>query len=923
VDLCLAVRERGFKVVCCTSAFIYHYGQITEGRTADDDDNARYFAGKWGSKIRPDEDEYHRRDAIEIRKPTDGRAGPAGAHRPAFYFADDLRIGSALAWATADLALALRRLGIPVALKAGELTETLPEETRRELGQMMVTSPDLDGIHVKWSHYWPQHLSQELEGRINLELFVINYLFGQPRRQPWDYWLQCVAQNHYQKLPLSEFCKDVLAQAGIPETQTHVLPLGYSPEILDTEAPHRARNDFRFLTITNSHDLERYGTLLLLEAYWAALGPADDVVLVVKDYGAAAGDRRLRELIQGARGRARVEYIDEFTSKRELIRLYRACDAFVSAHRGEGFGMKLLDALACGLPVVTPLFGGPTDFCSPANSFPVDFRLVPVGDCLDRRNLALTNQPLWCEADGGSLASQLRRVFDDPAAARVLGDRGRRDVTDRFTWDNSARRLVEIVETIRTAERARSSGRPRRSPPAPVETSPYWLGLRITVVIPTHDRKDMLLKCLRALERQSILPQEFEVVIVDDGSTDGTAQALESQQFAFQVQFHRQTQQGPGAARNLAVAHAHGEIVLFIGDDIIADERLLENHLLAHARMPDCGTAVLGFVDWPPWIKPTSVMEYVCGEGAQQFAYKHIPHMPSLNWGAFYTSNISLKRKFLLEAAEAGIVFDGCFHYAAFEDAEFALRLTARGLRIQYCADAIAYHEHWMDVDSFAKREYNVGRMAVVFYRKHPKLDDVLGVQWLGDCVEAVETMVNQPALVEKIRAFDTRTDSLLVELARSIEELHEIRATVGGTGATVRAQDGSQPALQRVFGLIFDVARTRGKAAEWFANVEDPRKIEAAQMLAGCLRKLEFFAMDADPVAGLRARISELESQLGAHAPASGNGGRSVGVRSRMLLRTIDTTIQARLRGMNDPRWLGHYARWRGRLKTLLRHLV
>jgi hypothetical protein len=250
-----------------------------------------------------------------------------------------------------------------------------------------------------------------------------------------------------------------------------------------------------------------------------------------------------------------------------------------------------------------------------------------------------------------------------------------------------------------------------------------------------------------------------------------------------------------------------------------------------------------------------------------------------------------------------------------------------------------------MDAESFAKREYNVGRMAVVFYRKHPQLDGELGVQWLGDCVEAVETMVNQPALVEKIRAFDTRTDSLLVELARSIEELHEIRATVGGTGVTVRAQDGSRPALQRVFGLIFDVARARGKAAEWFANVEDPRKIEAAQMLAGCLRKLEFFernatggrtfqgtgsAMDADLVTGLRARISELESQLGAHAPAPGNGGRSVGVRSRMLLargtgalRTIDTTIQARLRGMNDPRWLVHYARWRGRLKTLLKRLV
>ena len=57
----------------------------------------------------------------------------------------------------------------------------------------------------------------------------------------------------------------------------------------------------------------------------------------------------------------------------EDVDLYKSCDAFISAHRGEGYGMKILDAIACALPVIAPLFGGRTDFLSSINSFPIDF----------------------------------------------------------------------------------------------------------------------------------------------------------------------------------------------------------------------------------------------------------------------------------------------------------------------------------------------------------------------------------------------------------------------------------------------------------------------------------------------------------------------------------------------------------------------
>ena len=79
-----------------------------------------------------------------------------------------------------------------------------------------------------------------LTGRLNLELFVINYLFGGRDREPWDYWLQCLAQNRYGKLPLSNFCRDVLLQIGVRDRQTATCCRpGYSPEDRDSRGCRR------------------------------------------------------------------------------------------------------------------------------------------------------------------------------------------------------------------------------------------------------------------------------------------------------------------------------------------------------------------------------------------------------------------------------------------------------------------------------------------------------------------------------------------------------------------------------------------------------------------------------------------------------------------------------------------------------------
>ena len=938
IDLCMKVRQRGRKIVCCTSAYIYHYGQISEGRTAEDDRNAALFAQRWSGHLKPDRDDYLIRDRAET-VPVSRATGPAirSLADDCTYFADDLNQGSALTWINAELALALKQRGAPVFVNgARPLSPTLSAALRQRLEPLAIKDRPIGGVQIKWSHYRPQHLNLELAGQVNLEFFVINYLFGTVGAEPWDKWLQCVRKNNHQKLALSDFCRSVLLQVGVPEGQCHVWHPGYSAEIPETEAPRRSSSRFRFLTVTNSHDLERYNTAAIIEAFQQTFTSHDDVTLVIKDYGASSGDDTLRWVLAECKGGATIEYMGAFSDKRELIRLYKSCDAFVSAHRGEGFGMKILDGMACGLPVITPLFGGPTAYCRSENCFSVDFSLVPMGDCLDTRSLHITNQPMWAEVSRQSLSQQMRRVHDERLIATERATRAQAEVLERFSWGKAADSVIEITTRLRglrprtlrpTVERAPTSS-PR---------SPYWLGLRISVVVPTHNRKEKLLACLEALSRQSILPQEFEVVVVDDGSTDGTKDALDGRSFPFKLRYVRQDSAGPGAARNLGIEQAAGEIVLLIGDDILADERLLEEHLLAHAVNAEPGIAVLGHIDWPEWMTPNAVMECVCGDAKLQFAYSDIPKLPALDHRFFYTSNISLKRQFLSAAADSGIRFDPSFRRAAFEDSEFAFRLLPRGLHIRYVQQARATHDHWMDLESFADREFGAGEMAVAFYRKHPGLDDLLRVEWIADFVEPAKALVERPDVLRHLESFDRQTDTLLRSLAGALEELMALERRPGSSASASLSADRLRAALNNVLRLVFDVERTRGKLQEWFSTVDDRVKVRTAQTLASVIRKIESLSgdhpvalqglvapFDSRAVAGLSGRLAEipgLSVRMTSH--------RSVPARVRRRVRRLisvpailsrlvaaDRFIESRLQSVTRASWLTNYRRVRSRIR-------
>src|SRR5437764_7710373 len=122
-------------------------------------------------------------------------------------------------------------------------------------------------------------------------------------------------------------------------------------------------------------------------------------------------------------------------------------------------------------------------------------------------------------------------------------------------------------------------------------TRPRW-----SIVVPTHNRRFAALRLLRAFERQAPVEGGFEVVVVLDGCTDGTAAAVSAVRWPFAIAVLEQPASGPAAARNRGAARAHGDFLLFLDDDVVPEANVLRAHDAFHVRVPN-GVA-LG--DLPP-----------------------------------------------------------------------------------------------------------------------------------------------------------------------------------------------------------------------------------------------------------------------------------------------------------------------------------
>jgi glycosyltransferase involved in cell wall biosynthesis len=245
--------------------------------------------------------------------------------------------------------------------------------------------------------------------------------------------------------------------------------------------------------------------------------------------------------------------------------------------------------------------------------------------------------------------------------------------------------------------------------------------MRISVVTPTHNKVELLERTLASLEAQDLPWGDYEVVVVDDGSSDGTAEFLRGYRPSHGWKTARQEKnRGRAAARNRGLALADGELIVFLDDDMELSADCLRAHREFHEKHP-CAAGV-GNVIMHPDLVVAPIDRYMSTRGAQK-----IRGRGPLPWKYFSTQNASVRREDLL--AVGG--FDENFVYYGFEDLELAWRLEKeRGVTLGYVAGARSLHIHSHSLGDVLAKKTLCGRSSLRYlFEKHPETRRELGYE--------------------------------------------------------------------------------------------------------------------------------------------------------------------------------------------------
>ncbi|WP_193742227.1 MULTISPECIES: glycosyltransferase family 2 protein [unclassified Prochlorococcus] len=246
-----------------------------------------------------------------------------------------------------------------------------------------------------------------------------------------------------------------------------------------------------------------------------------------------------------------------------------------------------------------------------------------------------------------------------------------------------------------------------------------------SVVIPTYNRRSILEKCLLALEQQVLISEldGYEVVVVDDGSTDGTPSWLRDEASRFpHVRMVEQEHGGPAEGRNRGVGNARGDLIVFIDSDLVVTESFLACHTRALRKS---------------WQQRGNRLSFTYGAVINTANFEQPttePHKFQDNsWAYFATGNVAIDR----EVLERSGLFDTNFRLYGWEDLELGERLRQMDVELVKCPEAVGYHWHPAlrldQVPDLIRVERERAKMGLVFYRKHPtrRVRFIIQFTWL------------------------------------------------------------------------------------------------------------------------------------------------------------------------------------------------
>jgi GT2 family glycosyltransferase len=243
-------------------------------------------------------------------------------------------------------------------------------------------------------------------------------------------------------------------------------------------------------------------------------------------------------------------------------------------------------------------------------------------------------------------------------------------------------------------------GRPAADPPS------------LSVVVATHNRLPLVARLLEQLGRQTLAPEEFEVVVVDDGSETPVEAALRELRLPYACRVLRQPQAGPAAARHRGILEARGPLLVIVDDDMQVPAHFLAAHRDSHAAAPG---VVIGRMRADPGLADMPLFERFHAEMLDRFVADVGAGRAVLRGTHLYTGNTSFPRAVYLAVGGFDLSLDRS------EDIELGLRLERAGLELAFSESAYSVHssDH-RELGPWLRRAFRYGVCDHRISRKHP-----------------------------------------------------------------------------------------------------------------------------------------------------------------------------------------------------------
>jgi len=244
----------------------------------------------------------------------------------------------------------------------------------------------------------------------------------------------------------TEFNRQGFLKSGL-RRPIHKIPLGVDPNFFHPGIRGHPNPAGEFVFLSNFEWGERKEPGLLLKVFNEEFTAKEPVRLLCKIINKDPGVRVLEEIrrldLKESGGRLSFIFNREFPYY-QLGSFYRSADCYISAGRGEGWDMPLMEAMACGLPTIATDWGAHREFVHEGISYPLKVRgtIPAVAKCPYYEGFS------WADPDPEHLRHLLRHVYENREEARLRGTAAAREMSEKWTWDHAARKIVARLDAL-------------------------------------------------------------------------------------------------------------------------------------------------------------------------------------------------------------------------------------------------------------------------------------------------------------------------------------------------------------------------------------------------------------------------------------------------------------------------------------------